>query len=111
MNPGIGSNRMKRTAGACTLRGRGCVLGPGVDGICPGEQLLERFDPDTFDVVSSTAMGEQVREYRGAVSNREAVGRAGGVLLFNTRSARGMVATCRRDQRIIDATRGAPGAS
>ena len=60
--------------------------GPGVDTVCPAEQLLARFGPDCFDVVISTEMLEHGRDWRAVISNMKAVLRPGGLLVLTTRS-------------------------
>jgi SAM-dependent methyltransferase len=60
--------------------------GPGVDEVCPVDQLLQRFGVDAFDVVFSTEMLEHVRDWRAAVTNLKGVTKRGGILLITTRS-------------------------
>jgi hypothetical protein len=58
--------------------------GPGVDEICPVENLVRRFGRSSFDLVVSTEMLEHVRHWRPAVTNLKLVTRE--VLLVTTRS-------------------------
>ncbi len=60
--------------------------GPGVDIVCPAEQLRERFGPDRFDIVVSTEMLEHGRDWRAVISNMKAVLAPGGLLVITTRS-------------------------
>src|SRR5262245_27728467 len=58
--------------------------GPGVDEVCPAEQLIHRFGSESFDLVISTEMLEHVRDWRAVVSNLKRTVRPGGTLLFTT---------------------------
>jgi len=55
--------------------------GPGVDLICPADQLLEKFGQDSFDVVLSTCVLEHIKDWRGAISNMKKVCKPNGILL------------------------------
>ncbi len=60
--------------------------GPGVDVVCPAEDLVDRFGPDRFDVVLGLEMLEHVRDWRAVIRQCKRVCAPGGVLLFTTRS-------------------------
>jgi SAM-dependent methyltransferase len=62
------------------------VEGPGVDVVCPVENLRNRFGEESFDVVFATEVMEHIRDWRTAVRNMTAVLRVGGLLLITTRS-------------------------
>ena len=57
------------------------VEGPGVDLICPGEKLVEKFGKDSFDVVLSTCVLEHVRDWKGYISNLKNVCKPNGIIL------------------------------
>ena len=62
------------------------VEGRGVDEVLDVSALVDRFGPDSFDVVISTEMLEHVRDWRGAVTSLKRVLGRGGTLLLTTRS-------------------------
>lgn len=62
------------------------ALGPRVDEVVDASRLVERFGPDSFDIVITTEMLEHVRDWRAAVRNLKRVVRPGGLLLVTTRS-------------------------
>jgi SAM-dependent methyltransferase len=66
--------------------GADVVVGPGVDIVCPAEQVLEHFGPGSFDIVVTTEVLEHVRDWRLVVHNLKGVLRDGGMLLVTTRS-------------------------
>lgn len=60
--------------------------GPGVDEVCGAEEMLDRFGPESFDVVISTELMEHVKDWRKVISNMKNVCRPGGCILISTRS-------------------------
>lgn len=62
------------------------VPGPGVDLVCPAEQLLDHFAPESSDVVISTEVLEHVRDWRTTVYNLKTVLGEDGILILTTRS-------------------------
>ncbi len=66
--------------------GIGIVPGPGVDIICDAENLLDKFELASFDLVISTELLEHVRNWRKVISNIKKVCKLGGIILLTTRS-------------------------
>ncbi len=60
--------------------------GPGVDVVCPAENLTDHFGLGMFDVVVSTEMLEHVWDWRRVISNLKQILRPSGRLLITTRS-------------------------
>jgi len=58
------------------------VEGPGVDLICQGENLVEKFGKESFDVVMSTCVLEHVRDWKKHISNLKNVCRPNGIILI-----------------------------
>jgi SAM-dependent methyltransferase len=62
------------------------IPGPGVDVVCPAERLLDRFAPESFDLVVSTEVLEHVRDWRRVVHNLKSLLREDAILISTTRS-------------------------
>ncbi len=62
------------------------AAGPGVDRVCPAEDLPACFAPGTFGLVVSTEMLEHVLDWRRVLSNMKGLLEPGGVLILTTRS-------------------------
>jgi len=60
--------------------------GPGVDLVCDAEHLLDRFGPESFDVVISTELLEHVRDWRAVITGMKRLARPGGLIVITTRS-------------------------
>jgi SAM-dependent methyltransferase len=60
--------------------------GPGVDMVCPAQDLPEALGEDAADVVISTEMLEHAEDWRAAVVGMMRILAPGGVLLLTTRS-------------------------
>ena len=56
--------------------------GPGVDIICPSENLLQEFGKESFDLVISTCTLEHIRDWQKAVSNIKGVCKPNGIILI-----------------------------
>jgi SAM-dependent methyltransferase len=72
--------------GPASYTGVDAAAGPGVDRICPAEELLTVFEPCSFDLVVSTEMLEHVADWRLVISNLKQLVRPGGALVLTTRS-------------------------
>lgn len=62
------------------------AAGPGVDVVCPAEQLVARFGAARFDVLISTEVIEHVEDWRTVIANCKRVLAPGGLMLLTTRS-------------------------
>src|SRR3989338_5187951 len=62
------------------------IAGPGVDVVCPAEDIVSHFKDRKFDVVISTEMLEHVRNWQTSISNLKNICKLGGILLLTTRS-------------------------
>lgn len=60
--------------------------GRGVDEVCDASNLVERFGPESFDIIISTEMMEHVEDWRAAISNMKRVCKRGGLIMITTRS-------------------------
>jgi SAM-dependent methyltransferase len=60
--------------------------GLGVDIVCNAERLLDKFQPNSFDVVISTEMLEHVRNWQKVISNLKALAAPEGLIYISTRS-------------------------
>lgn len=56
--------------------------GPGVDIICPGENLVDQFGRESFDVVISTCVLEHTRDWRSNISNIKNICKPKGTILI-----------------------------
>jgi SAM-dependent methyltransferase len=72
--------------GPASYTGVDAIPGPGVDRVCPAEELLTMFKPSSFDLVVSTEMLEHVADWRLVVSNLKQLLKPGGALVLTTRS-------------------------
>jgi SAM-dependent methyltransferase len=62
------------------------VPGPGVDIVMDAAKLLDRFDPESFDVVLSTEMVEHVRDWRSLFNDLKRLCAPNGIIVLTTRS-------------------------
>ena len=60
--------------------------GPSVDVVCDATELIDRFGPESFDIVISTELLEHVRTGATVIENMKTVLRPGGTMLITTRS-------------------------
>jgi SAM-dependent methyltransferase len=60
--------------------------GPCVDVVCPVEELVTKFGPQSFDLVISTEMLEHVKDWRLAIHNIKTICREKGTMFLTTRS-------------------------
>ncbi len=61
-------------------------MGPRVDQVCNAYELLDRFGPESFDLLITTELMEHVRDWRKVVSNFKRLLRPLGSILITTRS-------------------------
>ena len=66
--------------------GTDCQPGPGVDLVCPAEQLPAMLGEGAADVVISTEMLEHAEDWQAAMAGMVGVLAPGGLLLLTTRS-------------------------
>jgi SAM-dependent methyltransferase len=62
------------------------ISGPGVDFVCDAADLLDNFEPGSFDVVISTEMVEHARDWRTVFTNLKRLCAPGGLVIITTRS-------------------------
>lgn len=60
--------------------------GPGVDIVCKGEEILEKFGENSFDIVVSSELMEHARNWKTIISNIKHVCKPGGLVVITTRS-------------------------
>ncbi|MGZ7118335.1 MAG: class I SAM-dependent methyltransferase [Methanobacterium sp.] len=62
------------------------IEGPCVDEVCSVEDLLDRFENESFDVVISTEVIEHVKDWQKAISNIKKICKKDGIIFLTTRS-------------------------
>lgn len=62
------------------------IKGRGVDIICKAEDLLDKFQKESFDVLISTELLEHVRDWKRTISNFKNIVKTGGIIMITTRS-------------------------
>lgn len=62
------------------------IKGRGVDILCNAEDLLDKFQRESFDVLISTELLEHVRNWKKTVSNFKNAVKPSGIILVTTRS-------------------------
>jgi len=80
MRPYIESHRPRSYVGVDIQKA------PGVDVICDAMELLDRFGPESFDVLVANELLEHIRDWRRLVHIFKSVLRADGILIITTRS-------------------------
>lgn len=56
--------------------------GPGVDIICPAENIVTQFGEERFDLVVSSSSLEHIKDWRAAISNMKNVCKPNGIILI-----------------------------
>ena len=69
-----------------TFVGADLFAGPGVDVVCPAEDIAKKFGEESFDIVLSSELLEHARNWREVVSNIKRVAKRSGTILITTRS-------------------------
>ena len=80
LRPLLESFKPKQYVGVDISKGR------GVDIICNAEDLLDKFEKDSFDVLISTELLEHVRNWKKVISNFKNIVKTAGMILITTRS-------------------------
>jgi len=62
------------------------IPGPGVDIVCSGEEVVEKFGKNSFDVVVASELMEHARNWREVISNIKNVCKTNGIIFITTRS-------------------------
>ena len=62
------------------------IPGPGVDIVCSGEEAVEKFGKNSFDVVVASELMEHARNWREVISNIKNVCKPNGIIFITTRS-------------------------
>ena len=62
------------------------IAGPGVDEICDAAEIVEKYGPESFDIVVATELLEHVRDWRLVIHNIQTVLKPQGIVLITTRS-------------------------
>ena len=80
LRPLLESLKPKKYVGVDISKGR------GVDVICNAEDLFQKFQKESFDVLISTELLEHVRDWRRVICNFKNVVKPDGIILITTRS-------------------------
>src|SRR5687768_13850689 len=72
--------------GPASYLGVDMLPGPGVDETGSALELIDRYGPDSFDVVLSTELLEHIEDWPALIRNLKHVLKPGGVMLLTTRS-------------------------
>lgn len=62
--------------------GSDIIEGPGVDLVCPAENLVETFGKENFDLVISTCALEHMKDWQKAISNIKNVCKPNGIIII-----------------------------
>ena len=80
LRPILESFKPKQYVGVDIIKGR------SVDILCNAEDLLDKFEKNSFDILISTELLEHVGNWKKVISNFKNVVKSGGVILVTTRS-------------------------